>query len=73
MISYTTLAAWSRLQRQQCGVVLSYHSAARNMAQRRGAILSGHITTVAMSRSGQLGRRYTLEPHCCGMHVLQVL
>jgi hypothetical protein len=43
------------------------------MARRRGAVLSGYITTVAMSRSGQLRRRYTLEPHCSGMHVLQVL
>jgi hypothetical protein len=39
--------------------------------QRYGAVLSGHITTVAMSISGQLGRRCTVEPHCSGLHVLQ--
>jgi hypothetical protein len=37
----------------------------------RGAVLSGRITSVAMSRSGQLGRRYTIEPHCSGLHILQ--
>jgi hypothetical protein len=73
MISYTTSAAWSRLRRQQCGVILSYRSAALNMAQRRGAVLLGHITTVAMFRSGQLGRCCTIESHCSGLHVLQAL
>jgi hypothetical protein len=33
------------------------------------AVLSGHITAVAMSRSGQLGRRCTVGTHCSGMHV----
>jgi hypothetical protein len=33
----------------------------------RGAILSGRITTVAMSRSGQLGLRCTVELNCSGM------
>jgi hypothetical protein len=33
-----------------------------------GAVLSGHITSVAMSRSGQLDRRCTIEPHCSGLH-----
>jgi hypothetical protein len=56
MMSYTASATWSHLRRQQCGVIMSYHSAALNMAQRRGAVLPGHITTVAMFRSGQLGR-----------------
>jgi hypothetical protein len=32
-----------------------------------GAVLSGHITTVAISRSGQLGLRCTVEPNCSGM------
>jgi hypothetical protein len=32
-----------------------------------GAILSGRITTVAISRSGQLGLRCTVEPNCSGM------
>jgi hypothetical protein len=35
--------------------------------QRCGAILSGRITTVAMSRSGQLGRRCTIELNCSVM------
>jgi hypothetical protein len=35
--------------------------------QRSGAILSGRITTVAMSRSGQLGLRCTIELNCSGM------
>jgi hypothetical protein len=56
MMSYTTSAARSHLRRQQCGVILSYRSAALNMAQRRGVVLPGHITTVAMFRSGQLSR-----------------
>jgi hypothetical protein len=35
--------------------------------QHCGAILSGRITTVAMSRSGQLGLRCTVKPNCSGM------
>jgi hypothetical protein len=35
----------------------------------RDAILSGHITAVAMSRSGQLGRRCTVGTHCSGLQV----
>jgi hypothetical protein len=35
--------------------------------QRRGAVQSGRITTVAMSWSGQLGRRCTFESNCSGM------
>jgi hypothetical protein len=35
--------------------------------QRCGAILSGRITTVAMSMSGQLGMHCTVEPNCSGM------
>jgi hypothetical protein len=35
--------------------------------QRRGAVLSGCITTVAMSRSGQLGQRCTIEPSYSGL------
>jgi hypothetical protein len=33
MMSYMTSAAWSHLRRQQRGVVLSYRSAALNMAR----------------------------------------
>jgi hypothetical protein len=39
--------------------------------QRYGAVLSGRITTVAMSRIGQLGMCCTVELNCSGMHVLQ--
>jgi hypothetical protein len=35
--------------------------------QRCGAVLSGRITTVAMSRSGQLGLCCTVEPNCSGL------
>jgi hypothetical protein len=65
MMSCTTSAAWSHLQCQQRGVVIS--------SQHRGAVLPGHIITVVKSRSGQLGRCCTIESHCSGMHVLQVL
>jgi hypothetical protein len=36
-------------------------------------VLSGHITTVAMSKSGQLGRCCTVQTHCTGMHVCRRL
>jgi hypothetical protein len=39
----------------------------------RGAILSGRITSVVMSKSGQLGRCCTIELQCSGLHVLQAL
>jgi hypothetical protein len=35
--------------------------------QRYGAVLSGRITTVVMSRSGQLGLHCTVEPNCSDM------
>jgi hypothetical protein len=37
------------------------------MGQHCGAVLSGRINTVAMSRSGQLGLRRTVEPNCSGL------
>jgi hypothetical protein len=64
MMSHTTSAAWS------CDVLSLYCT---KHGSSRGAVLSGYITTIAMSRSGQLGRRCTIEPHCSGLHVLQVL
>jgi hypothetical protein len=64
MISCTTLAAWSR-------PVLSLWCTKHGLS--RGAILLGHITTVAMCRSGQLGRHCTIEPHYSGLHVFQAL
>jgi hypothetical protein len=35
--------------------------------QRCGAVLLDRITIVAMSRSGQLGMRCTVEPNCSGL------
>jgi hypothetical protein len=58
MISYTTSAAWSHPVSSPC---------CTEYGQRRGAVLSGHITTVAMSRSDQLGRRCTIEPNCSSL------
>jgi hypothetical protein len=50
MMSYTTSAAWSRPDPSSC---------CTEYDQCCGAILSGRITTVVMSMSGQLGRRCT--------------
>jgi hypothetical protein len=46
MMSCTALAAWSHHVLSLC---CTEHDPSH------GAILSGHITTIAMSRSGQLG------------------
>jgi hypothetical protein len=62
MMSYTVSIAWSR------PILSLYYT---EHGQRCDAILSGRITTVAMSRSGQLGLRCTVEPNCSGLHVLQ--
>jgi hypothetical protein len=64
MMSCTASTAWSH-------PVLSLCCTKHDLY--RGAVLSGHITFVVMSKSGQLGRRCTTEPHCNGMHVLQAL
>jgi hypothetical protein len=64
MVSSTTSAAWNHLVLSLCCTEYDLY---------RGAVLSDHITSIAMSRSDQLGRRCTIEPHCSGMHVLQVL
>jgi hypothetical protein len=58
MMSCTASAAWSRPVSSPC---YTEHG------QRCGAVLSGHITTIAMFRSGQLGLRCTVEPNCSGM------
>jgi hypothetical protein len=55
MMSYTTSAAWSHPVSSPCYT---------EYGQRCGAIMLGHITTVAMSRSGQLGLRCTVELNC---------
>jgi hypothetical protein len=58
MMSYTTSAAWSRL-------VLSVYCT--EPGPSRGAVLSDRITTVAMSRSDQLGLCCTVESNCSGL------
>jgi hypothetical protein len=60
MMSYTTSVACSRPVLLLCCTEYGLY---------RGAVLSGHITNVAMSRSGQLSRRCTIEPHCSALHV----
>jgi hypothetical protein len=57
-MSCTTLVVWSR------HVSSPYYT---EHGQRCGAIMLDRITTVAMSRSGQLGLRCTVEPNCSGM------
>jgi hypothetical protein len=39
----------------------------------RGAVMSSRITTIVMSRSGQLGRRCIVGMHCSGLHVCKCL
>jgi hypothetical protein len=45
--------AWAHL-------ILSPATRCTEHCQRRGAVLSGHITTVVVFRSGQLGRYCTI-------------
>jgi hypothetical protein len=58
MMSCTMSAAWSRPVSSLCYT---------EYGQRCGIVLSGRITTVAMSRSGQLGLRCSVEPNCSGL------
>jgi hypothetical protein len=58
MMSYTASAACSRFVSSPC---YTEHG------QRCGAVLLGHITTVAMSLSGQMDLCCTIEPNCSGM------
>jgi hypothetical protein len=57
-MSCTVSAAWSCPVSSPCYTEHGQHC---------GAVLSGRITTVAMSRSGQLGLRCSVEPNCSGM------
>jgi hypothetical protein len=57
-MSCTTSAVWSRPVSSPC---YTEHG------QRCCAILLGRIITVAISKSGQLGLRCTVEPNCSGM------
>jgi hypothetical protein len=58
MMSCTVSAVWSRSVSSPC---YTKHG------QRCGAVLSGRITTVAMSRSGQLDLCCSIELNCSGM------
>jgi hypothetical protein len=57
-MSCTASVAWSHHVSSPC---YTEHG------QRCGAFLSSCITTVAMSKSGQLGLRCTVEPNCSGL------
>jgi hypothetical protein len=58
MMSCTVSAAWSHHVSSPC---YTEHG------QCCGAVLSGRITTIAISRSGQLGLHCTVEPNCSDM------
>jgi hypothetical protein len=60
MMSYTMSAACSRLVLLFCCI---------EHGPYRGVVLSGRITSVAISRSGQLGRHCTIEMHYSRLHV----
>jgi hypothetical protein len=57
-MSCTTSAAWSRPVSSPC---YTEHG------QRCGVVLSGRITIVAMSKSGQMGLRCTVKSNCSDM------
>jgi hypothetical protein len=58
MMSCTTSATWSHHISSPCYT---------EYGQSCGAVLSGRITTVAMSRSEQLGLHCSVEPNCSGL------
>jgi hypothetical protein len=61
LVSDTTSTAWSHPVLSLCCTEHdTYH----------GAILSGRLNSVAMSKSGQMGRHCTVGSHCSGLHVL---
>jgi hypothetical protein len=57
-MSCTASVAWSRPVFSPCYT---------EYGQRCGAVLLGCIAIVAMSRSGQLGLRCTVDPNCSGL------
>jgi hypothetical protein len=59
MMSCPVSVAWSRPVLSLC---YTEHGPSRD------AILLGHITAVAMSRSGQLDRCCTVGTHCSSLH-----
>jgi hypothetical protein len=60
MMSCTVSAVWSH-------PILSLCYTEHNPSH--GAVLSGRITFVAMSKSDQLDRHCTVEMHCSDLHV----
>jgi hypothetical protein len=60
MMSSTMSAAWSRPVLSLCCTEHGMHC---------GAVLLGRITSIAMSRSGQLGRRCTIGTRCSDLHI----
>jgi hypothetical protein len=58
MMSCTMSVAWSH------PVSSPYYT---EHGQCCGVVFSSRITTITMSRSGQLGLRYTVEPNCSGL------
>jgi hypothetical protein len=58
MISCTVSAAWSRHVSSPCYTEHGQHC---------GTVLSDYITTVAISKSGQLGMRCSVEPNYSGL------
>jgi hypothetical protein len=58
MMSCTASVAWSHHVSSPC---YTEHG------QRCGVLLSDRITTVAMSKSSQLGLRCSVEPNCSGL------
>jgi hypothetical protein len=65
-MSCTTTTAWSHHVLSLC---CTEHGSSRSV------VLLGRITSIAISRSGQLGRRYTIELHCsaCTSAVISVM
>jgi hypothetical protein len=57
-MSCTASAAWSRHVSSPCYI---------EHGQRCGVVLSDRITTVAMSKSSQLGLRYTVKLNCSAL------
>jgi hypothetical protein len=64
MMSCTVSVAWSYLVLSLC---------CTESGLSRGVVLLGRITTVAIFRSGQLGRGCTVGMHCNSLHVCRRL
>jgi hypothetical protein len=64
MMSYPVSATWSSPILSLC---YTEHGPSRD------AVLSDRVTSVAMSRSGQLDRCCTIGMHCSGLHICRHL